>query len=117
MNAVPGSAQVFLVLGTTDMRKAIDGLSVMVADQLARDPLSGAYFVFINRSRTIVKVLYWDRNGFCLWQKRLERHVFRWPTREADVLTIDSRQLAWLLDGLDPLAVKGHSRLEYSTIF
>lgn len=51
------------------MRKAIDGLSVVVADQLARDPLSGAYFVFSNRSRTIVKGLYWDRNGFCLWQK------------------------------------------------
>jgi transposase len=84
MNAVPGSAQVFLVLGATDMRKAIDGLSVMVADQLAQDPLSGAYFVFINRSRTIVKVLYWDRNGFCLWQKRLERDRFRWPESEAE---------------------------------
>ena len=76
-------------------------------------PFAGHLFVFCNRVRTIVKILYWDRNGFCLWQKRLERHVFRWPTCESEVLAIDSRQL----DGLDPLAVKGHSRLEYSTIF
>ena len=108
--------RVYLALGATDMRKSIDGLSILVSQQLTLDPFAGHLFGFCNRSRTIVKLLYWDRNGFCLWQKRLERHVFRWPTREADVLTIDSRQLAWLLDGLDPLAVKGHSRLEYSTV-
>jgi transposase len=116
MNAVPGSAQVFLVLGTTDMRKAIDGLSVMVADQLARDPLSGAYFVFINRSRTIVKVLYWDRNGFCLWQKRLERERFRWPESEAEVMAIGGRELSWILEGLDLSQVQGHPRARYTNV-
>ena len=109
--------RIYLALGAPDMRKSIDSLSILVSQQLQQDPFTGHLFVFCNRSRTIIKLLYWDRNGFCLWQKRLERHVFRWPTREAEVLTIDSRQLAWLLDGLDPLAVKGHSRLEYSTIF
>ena len=115
MNAVPGSAQVFLVLGTTDMRKAIDGLSVMVADQLARDPLSGAYFVFINRSRTIVKVLYWDRNGFCLWHKRLEREKFRWPRSETEARQIDVRALRWLLDGLS-IEQAGHATSGYQNV-
>jgi transposase len=53
-------------------------------------------------------------DGFRLWQKRPERHVFRWPTSEAEVMASDSRELSWLLDGLDPLAVKAHSRLGYS---
>jgi transposase len=109
--------RVYLALGATDMRKAIDGLSILVSQQLALDPFAGHLFVFCNRVRTIVKILYWDRNGFCLWQKRLERQVFRWPTSEAEVLAIDSRELSWLLDGLDPLTVKDHSRLEYSTLF
>jgi len=109
--------RVYLALGATDMRKSIDGLSILISRQLRLDPFAGHLFGFCNRSRTIIKLLYWDRNGFCLWHNRLERHVFRWPTHEAEVLAIDSRPLAWLLDGLDPLAVKGHSRLEYSTVF
>ena len=108
--------RVYLALGATDMRKSIDGLSILVSQQLQLDPFAGHLFGFCNRSRTIVKLLYWDRNGFCLWQKRLERHVFRWPVSETEVMAIDSRKLSWLLDGLDPLAVKGHSRLEYTTI-
>ena len=116
MRSLP-TIYIYLACGHTDMRKSIDGLSIQVSRQLQFDPFAGHLFGFCNRSRTIIKLLYWDRNGFCLWHKRLERHVFRWPTREAEVLTIDSRQLAWLLDGLDPLAVKGHSRLEYSTVF
>ena len=117
MISLNSGLRVYRAIGVTDMRKSIDTLAIVVADRLALDPLSGHLFALCNRRRDTIKILYWDRNGFCLWQKRLERHVFRWPTREAEVLTIDSRQLAWLLDGLDPLAVKGHSRLEYSTIF
>jgi transposase len=56
------------------MRKAINGLSLIVADQLDLDAFSGSLFVFCNRGRTIIKILYWDRNGFCLWQKRVKRH-------------------------------------------
>ena len=117
MIPVDSGVRVFLAPGATDMRKSIDTLAILVTGQLGQDPLTGHLFGFCNRRRDTIKILYWDRNGFCLWHKRLERHVFRWPTREAEVLTIDSRQLAWLLDGLDPLAVKGHSRLEYSTVF
>ncbi len=60
---------------------------------------------------------YWERNGFCLWQKRLEKHRFTWPESEREVLELGPRELGWLLEGLDPLQTRGHSRLEYSTIY
>ena len=68
--------------GVTDMRKAINGLSVIASEQMERDPLSGRLFLFCNRYRRILKALYWERNGFCLWQKRLERDRFPWPQNE-----------------------------------
>ena len=61
------------------MRKSMDALSALVSGQLSLDPFSGHLFAFRNRRRNLVKVLYWDRNGFCLWQKRLEKDRFRWP--------------------------------------
>ncbi len=62
-------------------------------------------------------MLLWDVNGFWIFHKRLERQRFKWPVSEADVLEWTPRELNWLLDGLDPLRVKGHAKLEYSTIF
>lgn len=108
--------QVYFVLGATDMRKAIDGLSILVAQQFKLDPFAGHLFVFCNRRRTILKILYWDRNGFCLWQKRLERHTFRWPQTREEVLLVRERELAWLLDGLDPLETQGHPQLFFSSL-
>ena len=110
-------APVFLVLGATDMRKAINGLSLMVADHLERDVFTGSLYVFCNRGRTIIKILYWDRNGFCLWQKRLEKHRFHWPETPGQVMELGNTELGWLLEGLDPLEVKGHPRLFYSTLY
>jgi transposase len=116
VNLLGSQIRVWLVIGATDMRKAINGLSVMVADHLERDVFSGHLFAFCNRGRTIIKILYWDRNGFCLWRKRLEKHRFTWPESEADVMELGERELAWLLDGLDPLQTRGHDELEYSTL-
>ena len=113
---IPAGSKVFLVLGVTDMRKAIDGLALLVSGRLELDALSGQLFVFCNRGRTILKVLYWDRNGFCLWQKRLEKHRFPWPESREAVLELGPRELGWLIEGLDPLAVRGHPRLCYSTL-
>lgn len=112
----PSAMRVWLAMGSTDMRKAMDGLALTVAGKLELDPLSGHLFAFCNRNRTIIKILYWDRNGFCLWQKRLERERFRWPESRAQALELGSRELAWLLDGLDPLALQGHQRMECSTM-
>ena len=109
--------RVYLATGYTDMRKAINGLSIMVQAQLELDPFSGHLFVFCNRSRNIIKILYWDINGFCLWQKRLEKQTFKWPGSEKEVMDLEPRQLTWLLDGLDPITLNGHKSLKFSTLF
>jgi transposase len=116
MLTATSTSRVFIVLGATDMRKAINGLSILVADHLEKDVFSGSLFVFCNRSRTIIKILYWDRNGFCLWQKRLEKHRFAWPESREDVLKMDRRRLRWLLDGLDLSQVSGHPSLKYKNV-
>jgi len=113
---LPLHTRVYLVLGHTDMRKAINGLSILVEDQLHQDPFSGHLFVFCNRRRNIVKILNWDRNGFCLWQKRLEKHFFRWPESEGQLMTIDQNQLSWLLQGLSLDQVRAHQALDYTTM-
>ncbi len=116
---IRAGAQVYLAMGNTDMRKAIDGLAILVDRQLSLQPFSGHLFVFCNRRRTMVKILYWDRNGFCLWQKRLERDRFRWPeTADAGgVIEIEERELRWLLDGMELTQRLAHGRLDYSRIF
>ncbi len=116
MLPLDSAARVYIVLGATDMRKAINGLSIMVADHLDLDPFTGNLYVFCNRSRTIVKVLFWSHNGFCLFQKRLEEHRFVWPESRDEVLELGQRELRWLLDGLDPIAVRGHPPLQYKNL-
>ena len=113
---LPSDTRVYLALGHTDMRKAINGLSILVGDQLNQDPFSGHLFVFCNRRRHIVKILYWERNGFCLWQKRLEKHFFRWPESENQLMAIDQHQLGWLLQGLSLDQVRAHGALDYTTM-
>lgn len=109
--------RVYLALGNTDMRKAINGLSILVQESMELDPFSGHLFVFCNRRRNILKILYWDRNGFCLWSKRLEKHFFRWPESSEEVMKIDQRELMWLVDGLEINQQKAHDRLSYSILF
>jgi transposase len=108
--------KVYLATGVTDMRKSINGLSILVADQLELDPLSGHLFAFCNRKRDILKILYWDRNGFCLWHKRLEKDRFQWPESEQDVLDIHGYELTWLLDGLSLVQHEAHRHLSYETV-
>jgi transposase len=94
--------QVYLVNGFTDMRKSINGLSVIVADQLELDPLSQAWFVFCNKQRNKLKILFWDTNGFWLYYRRLEQGRFQWPkcSENLTAMSIEQRQLQWLLSGL-----------------
>jgi transposase len=109
--------KVYLGMGETDMRKSIDGLCILVSAYMKQDPLSGHMFIFCNRRRTIVKILYWDRNGFCLWQKRLEKDKFRWPKKESEVKEISSRQLQWLIEGLEINQPEAHGNLNYETVY
>ena len=86
------------------------GIIVTLTMQLSA--FSGALFVFCNRQRDKVKVLYWDQTGFCLWYKRLEKDTFKWPKQMRDeVLTLSERQWSWLLEGLDIERMKGHQPL------
>jgi len=115
--AEPGQFRVFLAVGHVDMRKSIDSLAILVSQGFALDPLAGHMFAFSNRRRTMVKILYWDRNGFCLWQKRLERERFRWPESREEVLVLGHRELRWLLDGLDIEQGKAHGTYRYTTVY
>jgi transposase len=108
------SARVFVAVGNTDMRKSINGLSILVEQAMDLNPFSGDLFVFCNRLRTIIKILYWDRNGFCLWHKRLEKDRFKWPQSIDEVVAIDQRQLKWLLSGLD--IADAHHKLYYQKV-
>jgi transposase len=107
--------KVYLATGATDMRKSINTLAILVTEQMELDPLSGQLFAFCNRKRDTLKVLYWDRNGFCLWHKRLERDRFPWPRTTGEALCISMRQLNWLLDGLS-LAQPAHRSLDYDSM-
>ena len=113
--SIDGSVRVYLAPGVTDMRKSIDTLTILVAEQMALDPLSGHLFAFCNRKRDTVKILCWDRNGFCLYHKRLERDRFRWPDNATEVRRVGLRELRWLLDGLS-LVQPAHGRLHYQTV-
>lgn len=97
----PPSVRVFLAAQAADMRRSFDGLAALVSGFLGQDPLSGHLFVFRNRRGDRVKILYWDRSGYCLWYKRLEEGVFRFPASSGASLEIESAELALLLEGID----------------
>ena len=110
-----GDARVFVRPGATDMRKQINGLALMVQEQMEMDPFQDALFVFCNRGRRILKALYWDRTGFCLWIKRLERHRFPWPRNAAEAgQQIDASQLRLLLSGVDFFSA--HQEVSYTEV-
>ena len=93
--------RVYLAAGPTDLRKSIDGLAVIVQELFQLDPFSNALFVFCNRKKDKLKILFWDHNGFWLYYRRLEKGLFDWPDLgSVQPLPITPRQLNWLLDGL-----------------
>ncbi len=110
------ATRVYIATGSTDMQKSINGLSLLVEDQMECDPLSGHLFAFCNRKRDIVKILYWDYNGFCLWHKRLEKERFPWPQNQVEVLAISGQKISWLLSGLALEQCQGHQPLHSSTV-
>lgn len=111
---LPHQTNVYIAIGHTDMRKSINGLCQLVVDNFDADIFSGNLFAFCNRRRDIIKVLFWDHNGFCIWHKRLENDQFRWPKSDCEVIGINSRQMSWLLAGLD--IETAHKQLTYSEV-
>jgi transposase len=101
MIGLPAGARVWLVAGRTDMRKGFDGLALQVQQALQRDPHAGHLFVFRGRRGDLVKILWHDGQGMCLFAKRLERGRFVWPSAADGTVTITPSQLACLLEGID----------------
>nr|WP_315792665.1 MULTISPECIES: IS66 family insertion sequence element accessory protein TnpB [unclassified Bradyrhizobium] len=98
---IPSGTQVWLATGHTDMRKGFDGLALLVQETLKRDPHGGHLFVSRGRSGSLIKVLWHDGQGMCLFAKRLERGRFIWPQAVDGAVTITSAQLGYLLEGID----------------
>lgn len=92
---------IWLYLEPVDFRKQIDGLVILVADQLQLNPTSGQLYLFRNRTAKKIKMLWWDRNGFWLFYKRLEQGRLKFPCAKEKKLELTRDQLGWLLSGLD----------------
>lgn len=101
MIPVPTGARVWLATGHTDMRRGFDGLALQVQETLKRDPHCGHLFVFRGRRGDLLKILWHDGQGLCLFAKRLERGRFLWPSAADGTVTITPAQLAYLLEGID----------------
>lgn len=111
-------AQIHIALEPIDMRKSINGLTVAVVDRLSMDPQSQHAFVFRNKQKDKVKLLLWDRNGFVLYYKRLEKGRFQFPKGiQEGQQTISHEQLKWLLAGLDFITMGQFPELEHSAQF
>lgn len=101
MIPVPAGTRVWLATGHTDMRKGFDGLAMRIQQVLKHDPHCGHLFVFRGKRGDLVKLLWHDGQGLCLFAKRLERGRFIWPSASGEPVTISSAQLGYLLEGID----------------
>jgi transposase len=97
LNAV----KIFVRPGHTDLRKAVNGLTGLIQEGMGQDPLSGSVYLFCNRGRRLLKAVWWDRTGFWLSQKRLEKDKFPWPENERAAEELDSDEVRMLLAGID----------------
>ena len=114
MLSLPASVRIFLCLDVADMRRGFDGLAAMTSEFVGEDPLSGHLFVFRNRRRDRVKILYWDHDGYALWYKRLEKGHFNFPialgVRGARRVEVKASDLLMMLDGVDLVSVRRERR-------
>lgn len=103
MIPAPSGMKVHLALGYTDMRKGMDGLAMLVQGVLRNDPFSGHLFAFRGRKANLIKILWWDGTGLCLFSKRLDSAGFPWPSAEVagETVTLSPAQLSMLLEGID----------------
>ena len=109
---------IFIHRDRVDMRKAINGLSEIVAEAGMGDIRGANLFVFSGRSKSVIKVLYWDKTGFALWQKRLEEARFPWPKKDpGTVVKLTPEQFSWLLDGVDVWKMRRFSDVSFEQLY
>ena len=106
---------VYFYSSPVDMRKSISGLRIFVSAIMSKDPCDGSLYVFYNKGKDKMKILYWDKNGYCLYYKILSGDRYMLPNMSGNIITINYQQLQWLVDGLDINKVKGYSSKYYGT--
>ena len=103
--------RIFVAREAADMWRSFDGLASITEGVLGHNPLSGHLFVFRNKRGDRLKILYWDRSGYCLWYKRLEQGTFRFPVGSESSLEVEASELALLLEGIDLAGAKRRKRV------
>lgn len=106
--------RIFVRPGATDLRKASNGLMILAEQVMGQNPFGSHLFLFCNTDRKLLKALYWDKTGFCLWQKRLEKDHFPWPKNDTEAREISYEQLQLLLAGID--FWKAHQPLHFQQV-
>ena len=106
--------KIYIRPGHTDLRKASNGLTVIVQEEMKEDPFSGSVYLFCNRERKLLKAVYWDNSGFWLCQKRLEKEKYPWPQTADAVRELNSEELKMLLAGID--FFRAHKKLYYEKV-
>jgi transposase len=111
---LPASVRVYLCTAPCDMRRSFDGLHALVSSAMKLDAFAGHLFVFANRRKDRVKILYWDRDGFAVWAKRLEEGTYAMPFDEEDEPSreITAQELGALLSGIDLRVAQRHKRYQ-----
>lgn len=117
MIQITGETEIFFYGPAIDMRKSIDGLNILLSESLAVSPQSGSLYIFHNKLGNKVKIIYWDKNGFILHYKRLERGHFKIPKLLDGKIAITEDQLSWLLAGLDFVLMDRFSELNYENYY
>ena len=116
MIALPPQIRIFLYRLPTDMRKSFHGLAALTESALKQDPLSGSLFVFVNRRRDRIKILYWGQTGFCIWYQQLQQGTYQLPgedsLEEQQTLEVTRSQLSLMLDGIDLASARQRMRFQ-----
>lgn len=107
---------VYVCVAPVDGRLQVNGLAALVQESLGLDPFAEQLYVFANRRRNRIRCLYWERNGFVLWTKRLERERFHWPRADTATVRFNGQELNWLLDGFDLRHWRPHAALRYAHV-
>ena len=115
MMAVIEEVEVWLHREPVDFRRQINGLVLIVEQEMEADPFAKRVYAFTNRRRDRARLLYWDRNGFALWLKRLEKDRFPWPDDGEETIVVGRREIAWLLDGIDFFRLRPHEEIFYES--
>lgn len=108
--------QIYLYRVPIDFRKQVNGLALLVEQELGHNPFSGALYAFTNRQHNRIKCLMWEDNGFVLYYKVLAEERFKWPAPSQELLSLSGEQINWLLDGYDITLLQGHKTLQYESV-